>query len=147
MRRPVRSPVSRFVTAAKELIGVQAPFHQELGLADADELDRLFSRRLAMRDIDDLDPFNIEAKGFRQTNELLFWADENWNDHSRLSRLQRPAERGLVTRMCDSSCDSPQTLGRRDETLIFLMLAELGNDCLLIHGPAPCATWADFLTT
>jgi hypothetical protein len=45
----------------KELIRVQTPLHEQLGLAEADELDSLFSRRLAMGDINDLKPVKIEV--------------------------------------------------------------------------------------
>ena len=57
----------------KQLIGMQASLHQELGLSGADELDSLVSRRLAMRDVDDLDAFDIKVQRFCKTNVSSLW--------------------------------------------------------------------------
>ncbi len=47
---------------AEKLIGMQASLHQQLGLARANELDRLLCRRLTVRNIDDVDAFNVEIE-------------------------------------------------------------------------------------
>ncbi len=49
----------------EQLIGMQASLHQQLGLALAHELDRLLGRRLAVRNIDDLDA--------RKCRDANFW--------------------------------------------------------------------------
>ena len=46
----------------KQLVRMQASLHQQLGLARANELDRLLRRRLAVRDIDDLDAVDVETE-------------------------------------------------------------------------------------
>ena len=47
---------------AKELVRMQASFHQQLGFARANELDRFLRCRLAVRDVDDLDAFDVEIE-------------------------------------------------------------------------------------
>ena len=55
MRRPVRKSGLALHHLRKQFIGVQAPLHEEIGLAGANELDRLLGGGLAMRHVDDLD--------------------------------------------------------------------------------------------
>ncbi len=47
---------------AQQLVRMQASFHQQLGLARANELDRFLRRGLAVRDVDDLDACDVEAE-------------------------------------------------------------------------------------
>ena len=49
---------------AEQLVGVQAAFHQELGLALAHQLDRLRRRRMAVRRVDDAVVAEIDAGRF-----------------------------------------------------------------------------------
>ena len=74
-----------------------------------------------MRDVDDLDPPNFKAQRFRETENPSFWTDENWNDHSRLGSLQRPAKRRLVARMRDGCQKRWHALGGFDEAFVFLV--------------------------
>ena len=46
----------------EELIRMQASFHQQLGFARANELDCLLCRRLAVRNIDNVDAFDVETE-------------------------------------------------------------------------------------
>ena len=113
---------------------MQAALHQELGLAGANKLHRFFGCRLAVRDVDDLDSRDVEAKGFCEAANLLLRPDQDGSDHSRLGRFKRAAERSLVAGMRDGRRERGQSLCRRDEPLVLLMLAQLSDDGLLGHG-------------
>ena len=53
MRRAVRRPVSLRHDGTQHLVGVQAALHQQLGLAETNELHRLGRRGVAVRRVDD----------------------------------------------------------------------------------------------
>ena len=85
----------------QKLVGMQAALHQQLGLAGADQLDRLLGGGLAVRDVDDLDAVEVEANDLGDAADLVLGPDEDRHDESRLGRLERSLERGLVTGMGD----------------------------------------------
>ena len=87
----------------KQLIGMQASLHQELGLPGADELDSLISRRLAMRDVDDLDAVDIKVHDFARLSIFPLGPTESGLSF-RLERPPAPREGGLVAGMRDSRC-------------------------------------------
>ena len=70
MRRPVRSPVSRATTAPSSSSRVQAALHQQLGLALANQLDRLRRRGMAVRRVDDPRAAEIDAARARDLPDL-----------------------------------------------------------------------------
>ncbi len=46
----------------QQLVRMQASFHQQLGFARANDLNRFLRRRLAVRDIDDVDAVDVNIE-------------------------------------------------------------------------------------
>ena len=86
---------------AEELVGVQAAFHQELGVALAHELDSLGCGRVAVRGIDDGRRTERDAGLLREVVDLGRGADENRGDESLRAGLDRAGERRLLAGMRD----------------------------------------------
>jgi hypothetical protein len=71
----------------EELIGMEASFHQQLGFACANNLDRLLCCRLTVRNIDDVEALNVETVCFGHAADALLGSDQNRINYSGLCRL------------------------------------------------------------
>ena len=86
---------------------MQAAFHQQLALAFMDQLHRLGGGRLAMRDIDDLEPADVEVVLSCDGLDLAAGPTRNRNDQAGLRRLNAPRSERLVARMHDDRVRPP----------------------------------------
>ena len=57
----------------QQLIRMQASFHQQLGFARANELDRFLRRRLAVRGVDDVDALDVEIERLCEARKSCPW--------------------------------------------------------------------------
>src|SRR6516225_4045197 len=72
----------------EELVGMETPFHEQLGAAGTHDLYRLFRGRLSMRHVNELKSIDVEVQRSCCSANSRFGANENWGDDSRLSRLK-----------------------------------------------------------
>ena len=72
---------------AHQLVGVEAPFHQELGLALADQRDRAGGRGVAVRGVDDGPPGQVDAMLGGNSADSRLGADQD--------RLDQPLRGGV----------------------------------------------------
>ena len=74
-----------------QLVGMQASLHQELALAGFDELDGLGSRRIAVRNIDNLVLADIDTTLARHCRDLCGRPNQDRLDDAEFRCLDRPA--------------------------------------------------------
>ena len=92
IRRAVRKPWPSGRYRAHQLVSMQAAFHQELALALVDQLDRPFSGRIAVGDIDELELAHLQAVFACHGSDLSSRTDESRNDDAELGPPRsRPA--------------------------------------------------------
>ena len=119
MRRAGAQPRLPGDDRAEELIGVQAPFHQQLGVALAHELDGLGRRRVAVRDVDDRRRTERDAALLRDLADLGRGADEDRRDESFRAGLDRAGERGLLTGMRDGRRHGREALASLQQRFVL----------------------------
>jgi hypothetical protein len=121
-----------------QLVGVQAPLHQRLGLALAHELHRGLRRGDAVRRVDDRDAGEVDAALLGDRADARRGADQERDDQAHLRRRHRALERRRVARMRHRRRRRRQGLAGVDQALVFLVLA--GGHVLLSQrrprGPA-----------
>src|SRR4029079_13080447 len=105
----------------QQLVGVQAPLHQKLGLAGANKLHGLRRGSLTMRHVDDFDTAEVERKFLCDTNNLALGTHKNWLDQSSPACLDRASEGTLVARVRHSGRNRLQTLRSGDQMVVFLV--------------------------
>jgi len=103
---------------------VQAALHQKLAAALTDQLDALGRRRIAMRRIDNLIAADVEIIFMRDRGDLVLWPDEDRDDHARLCRFGRTAQRGFIARVDNDCYRRLHLLGSFDQTFV------LGMSCM-----------------
>jgi hypothetical protein len=117
---------------AHQLVGMQAPFHEELALALADHRHGLGGSSVAMGRIDDLATRQVQPVLCRNGANLRLGTDEERRDQSFGRSVQRSAQRSLVAGMHDD-CHGGLVIPRRcDQPVIFRNRRSLGND--IGHG-------------
>src|SRR3954467_14144568 len=102
-----------------QFISVEAALHQQLTLCLTDHFDRLCSRRVAMRHIDDLHA--VERNSVLQGNRLYLarGANQHRLDDTFLSRLDRAAQGRFIAWMHDERSCWRHTLRPRDNAVVF----------------------------
>ena len=74
---------------AQQLVGVQAAFHQELGLALPNQFHRLCRRGMAVRHVDNASLAKMDPVGRRDLPDFCGRADQNGDDQSLARRPRR----------------------------------------------------------
>jgi len=80
---------------------VQAPLHQQFGLALPHQLHGLCCRRMAVRCVHEPKLPDVDAVACRDVANLRDWTDEDWCDQALRMGLDDAGKRCLVARMCD----------------------------------------------
>jgi hypothetical protein len=75
-----------------QFIRVQTAFHQDLGFAFLDELDCLRGRRVAVRNVDDLEIADVELRCVSRLRDLRRWSNEKRRDQLSRGCLNRARE-------------------------------------------------------
>ena len=84
-----------------------------------DELDRLGGGRLAVGRVDDLDTVDVEIELARHGGDLGGRANQNRRDDAGLGRLERTAQRSLVTGMSHDRRRRRHLFRPGDEVVVF----------------------------
>ena len=112
----------------EELVGVQAAFHQELGLALSNQLHRLCCRGMAVRRVDDASVAKVDAVGRRNFPKFCSRADENGDNQPLLGGLDGARERCSLARMRHCRCHRLKTAAPRQQCFV------LSRSSASIHG-------------
>ena len=107
----------------KQLVGMQAAFHNEIRLAGAYQFDSLRGGSLAVRHVHDFNVAEIERKLPGDRGDLALGTDKDGLDQSGLSRFDGPSQRSLVARMRYGGSNGFFPLRRGDQAVVFLMSA------------------------
>jgi hypothetical protein len=108
---------------AHQLVGVQAALHQRQGLALAHQFHGLFRRGLAVRRVDDRVRRDIDLVLARQRLDPRARTDQDRCNEAQRRRLDRAAERTLVTRVRDGGRRGLERLADFEQPLVFFVLA------------------------
>ena len=111
----------------KELIRMETSFHQQLGLARSTSSTALSAAVWLCGTSTISTPATSRPQLAATLRILSLGPTRMGNDHSLLGRFQCPSERALVTGVGDGRRQRRQVLGRRDEALVLLVLAQLRN--------------------
>ena len=76
-----------------QLVGVEAPFHQRLDLAQARHLDRHLGGGVAVLGRDDLDARQVGLLRLRESSDLRLGPDQHRHDEPAPRGLERPEQR------------------------------------------------------
>ena len=123
---------------AQQLVGVQAAFHQQLGLAGADQRHRLRGRRMAVRGIHDPDLAEVDAVLGGERLDGGRRADEDRRDQSLRARLDCRRERRVLARVRDRRRHGLKASTPLQQRLVLARPC-LCRSCCLCHGPSLAA--------
>ena len=127
MRRPVRRPVSRFITAPISSSVCRLPFISSSALP-ARTSSTAFSAAAWLCGTSTISILaEVERELLGDRADLVLGTDENRLDQSGLARLDGASERGLVARMRHGGRDWLQALRRGDQAVVFLVAAQWGR--------------------
>src|SRR5262249_41938010 len=102
---------------AHQLVRVEAALHQELAFRLLDELHRLRRRRMAMRNVDDLEATDVETMLAGYGLNFGGRPDKDGNDDAGVRRFDRAAQRRLFARVNDDGPRGGNLLGPGDQPL------------------------------
>jgi hypothetical protein len=105
---------------------VQTALHQEFRPALAHHLHCPGRGVVAVLHVDDLDTSEVDLRTLRNCGDLGGWTDQDRRDQPVLGGLDRPRQRGLLTRMRDRGGDRVDSLASVEELFVFS-----GSGCLL----------------
>ena len=111
---------------SKELIRMETSFHQQLGLARSTSSTAL-SAAVWLWGTSTISTLATSRPQLAATLRFSPWARRGWERSFPLGRFQCPSERALITGVGDGRRQCRQVLGRRDEALVLLVLAQLRN--------------------
>ena len=129
IRRSVLSPVSRRATSASSSSVCRLPFISELGLARADQLDRLGRGRVAVRHVDDLDAADVDPQLLR---DALGSSAPDRPGSARSFRPRRPRARPsseVSSQGCATAVGTAGMLARRRDQPIVLLVSARCTAC------------------
>ena len=127
MRRPVRIPVSRFMTSESSSSVCRLPFMSSSALPVRTS-STAFSAAAWLCGTSTISMLPRSSENALATRAiLLLGADEDRLDQSGLARFHGPSERGLVARMRHCGRDRALFLRRRDQAVVFLVAAQCGR--------------------
>ena len=117
---------------AQQLVGVQAPLHEQLGLTQAHELHGLGRRCVAVRRVDQADLTELDSVLLRDVADLLRRTDEDGRDQALRAGFDGAGQRRRVARVCDGRGHRVQAATPRQQLFV------LSRSCFSSHV-ASCA--------
>ena len=102
-------------------VGVEAPLHQALRLAVADQAHRGGRGFLLSCDIHSRETADVEAGFLCHGADPLGWSDQNRHDDVLLGGVDRASQRVLLARPDDCRRDRGNTLRQCDQALVLLV--------------------------
>ena len=112
-----------------DLIGVEAPLHQHLGLAFACQANGGFGRRHAVRRIDDFEGRDVDSELGSDRRDACAWPDQDGTDQAQLRGFDGAAQRALVAGMRHGAGRRRQPLAAGDQGIVLFVLS-FGHGCL-----------------
>ena len=98
---------------------MQAALHEKLATAGVDQFHRLCGGGMAVRNVHDLDPRQLDPRLHRHIADLALRADKDRHDQARIPRFDCAAERGGIARMHHQRGRGRQVIGRVDQHVMF----------------------------
>ena len=111
-----------------DLVGVQAPLHQHLGLAFACQANGGFGRRHAVRRIDDFEGGDVDPELGRDRRDARAGPDQDRTDQAQLRGFDGAAQRALVAGMRHGAGRRRQPLAAGDQGIVLFVLS-FGHGC------------------